>query len=486
MPPVTNPFAAINGSLPPLIPKPQDLGAPPANATLPADSALPAFPSSAAPKVSLAAFDPKTASPEELATHPLVSALRKDEEKDENPWGTPQNHPGFWGKVGHALSVATGGPNRREFQEMGLQKNLQALLDSQTRNNYENTDAAHTAAETQALSEPSKGATKPYTVQTNEGVLQWNPGNNSWSPVKVGGDTAMPYAKPSATASHFQHISGTSNGKQVFGNYDPQSGHVTDLQGNVLSDFEPADKALQGVLGQYAPVRLLQGLLNTAYNENPALLPIVGKLASQIMGQYGVNPGEAQSALGAAPEGQPENDEGSPIGLRMPGAPTAASRSRGQFAADVLPTMYDAGNEVDALGDKIGPFMGRISDLLTGKIGAYGPEFSALQTDLHNIATGWGRLHGNSVETMKQFYDDLNASKDPANLKAKLERYEKQAEIYDRRGQGKPQAKDAPHTSSSGGTPTPPKGATQVGVDTKGNVVGWVVNGKWVNAGGAK
>jgi len=80
--------------------------------------------------------------------------------------------------------------------------------------------------------------------------------------------------------------------------------------------------------------------------------------------------------------------------------------------------------------------MGRISDLVTGKIGAYGPQFSALQTDLHNIATAWGRLHGNSVETMKQFYDDLNASKDPANLKAKLERYEKQANIYSQGGKG--------------------------------------------------
>ena len=124
--------------------------------------------------------------------------------------------------------------------------------------------------------------------------------------------------------------------------------------------------------------------------------------------------------------------------LRQPGAPTGTTRSRGQFAGEVLPTMHDAAAEIDKIGDKLGPFMGRISDLVTGKIGAYGPEFSALQTDLHNIATGWGRLHGNSVETMKQFYDDLNASKDPANLKAKLERYEKQAETYKEGGAGRP------------------------------------------------
>ena len=445
MPPITSPFAKIMGSMPPLIPKPEAMGPPPPDVSMPDNSPIPAFPSSPSPKIVRGPFDPSTASPEELAMQPLTSALRKDEAKDIHPWGTPENHPGFLGKLGHALSVATGGPNRRQYEEMGLQKSLQDLLGSQSRNQLQGAQTTEAQARAHALENPPEKQNRPYTIQTDEGILQLDPETGSWTPIQVNGETAMPYVKPtSAAETRFQHIAGTSGGKRIYANYNPVKGEVTDLEGNVLKDFEPADKAMQGVLGQYAPVRLLQGLLNTAYNDNPALLPIVGKLASQIMSQYGVNPAQAESQIGTMPAGQPQGSEGGAIGLRMPEAPTGTTRSRGQFAGEVLPTMREAGEEIDKLGDKLGPFMGRVSDLVTGKVGAYGPEFSALQTDLHNIATGWGRLHGNSVETMKQFYDDLNSSKDPANLKAKLERYERQANIYKAAGAGRPENTNAP------------------------------------------
>lgn len=441
---ITSPFAKLRASLPPLAPEPAPID------TSGMDTGpIPAFPSTP-PKVKLAPFNPMTASPEEVAMRPALARLRSDEEKDINPWGTPQNHPGFWGKFGHALSVATGGPNRRQFEEMGLQKSLQNLLNQQTSNrNVESEIPLHGAqtreanARANALEHPEPKEDRPYTIQTDEGVLQWNPEKNTWTPIQVNGDTAMPFTKPGAGVN-FQHVAGTSGGKQIYANYDPQKGQFTDIQGNVLTDFKPADKAMQGVLGQYAPVRLLQGLLNTAYNDNPALLPIVGKLAAQIMGQYGVSPSQAETTLGATPAGQPQSSEGGAIGLRMPEAPTSTTRTRGQFAAEVLPTMQEAGAEVDRLGDKLGPFAGRYSELVTGKIGAYGPEFSGLQTDMHNIATAWGRLHGNSVETMKAFLDDLNSSKDPANLKEKLAHYAHQAEIYKAGGTGKSNASETP------------------------------------------
>ena len=172
MPPITSPFAKIMGNLPPLIPKPEPIAPPPgaidatglSGAT--GGSALPAFPSSAPPKVVKGKFDPSTASPEEVAMHPLLSRLSSDEAKDMNPWGTPQNHPGFLGKLGHALSVATGGPNRRQYEEMGLQKSLQDLLNSQTRNKYETAETAHTEAETPEVAPNAESTRKLQGAET--------------------------------------------------------------------------------------------------------------------------------------------------------------------------------------------------------------------------------------------------------------------------------------------------------------------------------
>lgn len=433
---ISNPFARLMGTLPSLIPKPEI--APEPGAISMNDGGLPAFPSTAQPKVALRPFDPQTASPQELAAHPLVSRLRADEAKDINPWGTSENHPGFFGKLGHALSVATGGPNRRMYEEMGLQKSLQDLLGEQSKNELEGAQTKNLESQIEERETPESKDNKPYTIQTDEGVLQFDPEKSVWSPIQVNGETAMPYAKPTSEAANkFQHVAGTSAGKQIYANYDPQKGQFTDLQGNVLSDFKPSDRTMQGVLGQYAPVRLLQGLLNTAYNDNPALLPIVGKLASQIMAQYGISPQQAESTLGATPEGQPQSSEGANIGLKMPEAPTGMTRSRGQFAEAVLPSMDDAKTEIQKLGDKLGPMAGRYNELATGRIGAFGPEFAGLQTTLHNIATAWMRLHANSDNARQDFINQLKAAQDPANLAAVLDSIEKQATDYVAQGKGR-------------------------------------------------
>jgi hypothetical protein len=50
--------------------------------------------------------------------------LERDYAKDANPWGTPENHPGVFGKIAHALSHATGGDTRRQWEEQGLAKQI--------------------------------------------------------------------------------------------------------------------------------------------------------------------------------------------------------------------------------------------------------------------------------------------------------------------------------------------------------------------------
>ena len=236
-------------------------------------------------------------------------------------------------------------------------------------------------------------------------------------------------------ATNFQHVAGTSGGQNTFANYNPSNGQYTDLTGKVMTDFQPASKAMQGAMGGFGPAFAATRTLMAAYNENPALLPVLAPMLAKMLAPGDPN---AAATFASLPNGQPQDANGNPIGLRMPGAPTATTRSRGQFASEVLPTMQAAMGEVTKNAAQLGPFMGRVSDLYTSKIGAYGPQYSALQTDLHNIATAWGRLHGNSVQTMNQFSQDLNSAKDPANLLAKLQRYQDQASIYAKGGQGVP------------------------------------------------
>lgn len=138
-----NPFLRISGSLPPLIPKPDlmSISTESQDSPMMEDQPLQVFPSSRTQKP--AKFDPQSASPQEVAMRPALAKLRSDEQKDIDPWGSPDNHPGFMGKLGHALSVATGGPNRRQMEESGLEKSLQEMLNSQTGNEEKQAETEH-------------------------------------------------------------------------------------------------------------------------------------------------------------------------------------------------------------------------------------------------------------------------------------------------------------------------------------------------------
>jgi hypothetical protein len=67
----------------------------------------------------------------------LQNALNRDYEKDANPYGSPTNHPGFFGKLAHALSHATGGDTRRQWEEQGLAHQLNDIKSEEAKNALE-------------------------------------------------------------------------------------------------------------------------------------------------------------------------------------------------------------------------------------------------------------------------------------------------------------------------------------------------------------
>lgn len=136
---VVSPFAQIQDSLPPLTPAPQPISLADLQGLGGAQTSPSNVFASAAPKVSLdqnPAHQIKGAfangNPSEGIQLHEQQKLANDYEKDADPYGSADNHPGFWGKIAHGLSHATGGDTRRGWEEMGLQKSLQELLKEQS------------------------------------------------------------------------------------------------------------------------------------------------------------------------------------------------------------------------------------------------------------------------------------------------------------------------------------------------------------------
>jgi hypothetical protein len=78
----------------------------------------------------------------------LGGQLEQKQQQDLDPYGSPDNHPGRVGKFLHELNVATGGVNRRSWDEMGLAKHLQDLMGEQSKENLQGAEAGNFTAET--------------------------------------------------------------------------------------------------------------------------------------------------------------------------------------------------------------------------------------------------------------------------------------------------------------------------------------------------
>ena len=395
----------------------------------------------------------------------LTNRLQADYRKDA---GTPWAQRSGLSKLGHVMgkigniagdifapatmAMIPGTDLNRKVDEQGLAHELNSTIGEESQQALQGAQAGHANAETRELEEG-----KVPLEQAKAG--QAAGANDTKSDIATQHNQTLEdiASMHQAAQRAFQHVVGTSGGKDTFANYDPSKGVFTDLAGNILTDFKPKDKAMQGAYGAYGPMRLAGQLLNYASNDNPALIPVLSPIISHMMASAGGgNAAQIQDVLGKIPEAQPQDDQGQAIGLRMPGAPTGATRSRGQFAEAVLPSIADAEAKINQLGDKLGPMSGRFSELYTGKLGAYGPEYSGLQTTLHNIGTAWMRLHANSESARQDFLHALSSAKDPANLIANLHSIDSQARDYVQQGKGR----GGQGSAQSGGNAGVPKGAT--------------------------
>ena len=211
---------------------------------------------------------------------PYEEALRtkqmSDIRKDQNPYGSTDNHPGALGKILHGLSVATGGPNRRQFAEEGREKQIAGIESEKSKNALEGAQAANaqasagkTNAETSEVAPNAESLRREQGARTEdlESETRDRDLNASFGPslatayahrvnqvLGSGGDPAddpiVQHLSDAITSIQRQpagkgmeHVSFMSGGKQMDGNYDPASGHYYDLKGNLITDAQPIPTA---------------------------------------------------------------------------------------------------------------------------------------------------------------------------------------------------------------------------------------------------
>lgn len=345
-----------------------------------------------------------------------------------HPWGSDVSaHPGIMGKIGHVLgrigniagNALTPGVmaeipgtdlNRRlqsAGNEAGFQKAQQEETEEEKAQNPP--EVAAIRAQGAAANEASRESAQEHARQEENDF------------------------KANAQKEHEQFLADMEQKKTAATPYEEWAANPQVYEAYLKAQAAAKQAGKGSMMSPYAAVKLM----DYAYMYDPRLLPFAQSAMKNIASQLGM-PLPAGIDISTPPVGQPVDESGTPIGLRQPGAPTGATRGRGQFAESVIPGINDAKNEIAKLGNQLGPMSGRWNDLYTGKLGVYGPQFSGLQTTLKNIGTAWMRLHANSEKAREDFEAMLKSSQDPANLISNLDSIEKQAQDYVQEGKGRP------------------------------------------------
>src|SRR6185312_6495662 len=217
---------------------------------------------------------PSSESPKMSALAPQKEHISKnlmaDYKKDEDPYGSPDNHPGFFGKLLHGLNVATGGVNRRGFEEQGLEKRLQdigkqestenlqgAQAGNQTAEAGEHTEttnempgktaseeglqgatARHLNDESNALENPQPNLTTAYAHRVNEVIKAG--GDPSQDPIVQHLSDAITSLQKPVSPKGQEHVSLLGDeGKPIEANFHPDTGKYTDTAGNEIKNPRP-------------------------------------------------------------------------------------------------------------------------------------------------------------------------------------------------------------------------------------------------------
>lgn len=359
---------------------------------------------------------PKPNPQDEIAGH-LQGKLERDYQKDADPYGSPDNHPGFFGKLAHGLSVATGGNTRRGWEEQGLAKQLNDVVGEQSANKERDALTGKTAEETTEMpgktksEEDLQAATRGHENAETDALRNprdTNPDMATYRSLTGMGmsprDALQEIEKDKALAlkpQAMEHVAGQVNGKSTFGNFHAESGKYTDQNGNEIKGFQPIPApASVGAVTMIAPDP-----------NNPG-----GGIVQRLTPGAHVAPGSQ-----------------TPGGVNSENTPTAQMRNTAQRAELVHQMTPEVLQNIDANAATLGPLMGRWNDFMQGKVGSDNPAFAQLRSDLllYSSSVALAHAQGRLPENLREEFDNMiNAPRQtPANLKAVIQEIDKAMQL---------------------------------------------------------
>lgn len=204
--------------------------------------------------------------------------------------------------------------------------------------------------------------------------------------------------------------------------------------GTVEQWYEMLQKGRRTGMQVYSMIRLMDQI----YKYNPQLAPMI----PEILKDAGVTLPEGMDFSGI-PTGQPLNEEGQPIGLAMPEAPTTTTRNRGQLAQGMLPEIQRIKKMLVDYKDILGPAMGRWNEFMTGTLGGYDdpdfPKYEEFRTAMIYLTSGAAKAHLGTQIAVKDFEDAAKAGRmTPEILNAFVNEVEKWSRTYSEQGKGRP------------------------------------------------
>jgi hypothetical protein len=177
---------------------------------------------------------PSVFSPLQSEEDTAQGKLQKLNYQDSHPWGSPDNHPGVFGKIAHGLSLAgniagnifapavmaniPGTDAHRQVEEQGLNREVQGLEKEKVQNQAQQAEAdraqqqtqfaaeqepgelqaqqdthAHSVADTKKLETPAEPNWQH--IETDQGIFAHNPKTNEMIPLTYQGKPLAPKAK---------------------------------------------------------------------------------------------------------------------------------------------------------------------------------------------------------------------------------------------------------------------------------------------------
>jgi hypothetical protein len=379
----------------------------------PGDGQIPQVAMPQAPKMDLHANLPPVFAPvpkpnpqDEIAGH-LQGRLQEDYKKDADPWGSPDNHPGFFGKLAHGLNHAFGGDTRRGWEEQGIAKQLNDVIGDESTNNFRNAETGKTTEETAEMPTKAKSEQDLQGAQeanlTSETNAREHP-KESWKaiPGAVG-----PNGEPieiEATSGNVRYggVTGAQPLKQPKPN-TPEQQYIDEYQtshkGSTVAQAERAYTLDTQRPPQIAPIMMM---VPNANGDG-------GSTATVVRPGSQVAPG-AQTASG----------------LNSANTPTAQMRNTAQRAELVHAMTPELLQNIDANSGQLGPVMGHWNEFMQGKVGLDNPNFAQLRADLllYSSSVALAHAQGRLPENLREEFDRMiNSPKQtPENLKAVIGR----------------------------------------------------------------